>query len=360
MKKFLCLTLALLMSLALVACGGNNNTPSEPAPAADPEPAASEPAAEPAAGGVADDPKVTLTYAEVNPIDSLMGQTATVFKEKVEELSGGSVTVDIQASGVLGAESDVLDTMLGGGGTVDVARVSAFSLTSYGAERTSLLSVPYTFTGREHFWKVAHSDLGRELLDEPLNIGLGIKGLFFVEEGFRHFFFNDEVNDIDDLANKKIRVSTDPIMTGMVDGLKAYPTVVSFNELYTSLSSGVVDGAEQPIVNYQSNAFNEVAPYMILDGHTLGCAEVIITESAWNKMTEAQQAAVIEAGDFASEFNAGLSESIENECKTELEASGVTFVPVTDLAPWQEACEKVISENIKGLEDDYNKILGMA
>lgn len=81
----------------------------------------------------ADDP-VTLVYAEVNPEDSLMGQTANAFKEKVEELTEGSVKVDIQYAGVLGDEATVLDTMIGGGGTVDVARVATFSLTNYGAK----------------------------------------------------------------------------------------------------------------------------------------------------------------------------------------------------------------------------------
>ena len=57
-------------------------------------------------------PAVTLVYAEVNPLEgTIVGQTATAFKDKVEELSGGSITIDIQANGVLGAESDVLDTL---------------------------------------------------------------------------------------------------------------------------------------------------------------------------------------------------------------------------------------------------------
>ena len=101
-------------------------------------------------------PAVTLVYAEVNPLEgTIVGQTATAFKEKVEELSGGSITIDIQANGVLGAESDVLDTMLGGGGTIDMARISAFALTSYGGEKSSLLSVPFTFVNRDHFWNFA-------------------------------------------------------------------------------------------------------------------------------------------------------------------------------------------------------------
>lgn len=302
---------------------------------------------------------VTLVYAEVNPEDSLMGQTANAFKEKIEELTDGSVTIDIQYSGVLGDEATVLDSMIGGAGTVDISRVATFSLTNYGATRTTLLSIPYTFAGREHFWNFAASDLGAEILAEPAEAGLGIQGLFYAEEGFRHFFTKDEVTCMADLAGKKLRVSNDPLMNGMVEGLGASPTVVAFNELYSSLQTGVVDGAEQPIVNYQSNAFNEVAPYMIKDGHTLGCAEIVITDAALAKLSDDQLAALEEAGAYASNFNAELSEQIENECIAELEEAGVTFVEVDDLTEWQEACADVISTYTEGFEEDYQAIQDM-
>ena len=308
----------------------------------------------------ASDPKVTLVYAEVNPEESLMGKTAKVFKEKVEELTGGSVTIDLQASGVLGAENDVLDAMIGGTGSIDIARISAFSLTNYGAKKTALLSVPYTFESRAHFWKFAASDLGAQFLSEPAGLGLGITGLFYVEEGFRHFFFSKEVAGMADLKGKKIRVSSDPTMTGMVDGLGASPTVVAFGELYTALSSGVVDGAEQPIANYQSNKFYEVAPYMILDGHTLGCGEVIITEAALAKLTDNQKAAVTEACKAAREFNAGLSEENEKKCLEEMKANNVKFIEVSNIQEWKDACVKVIATCTAGLETEYQAICSLA
>ena len=86
------------------------------------------------AGDAASDPKVTLVYAEVNPLDTIVGQTASYFKEQVESLSGGSILIDLQASGVLGSENDVLDNILAGGDTIDLSRISAFALTSYGCK----------------------------------------------------------------------------------------------------------------------------------------------------------------------------------------------------------------------------------
>lgn len=302
---------------------------------------------------------VTLTYAEVNPLDTIVGQTATAFKEKVEELSGGEIIIDVQASGVLGSEAQILDGILMGGDTVDISRISAFALTSYGCQKAMLLSIPYTFVSREHFWNFANSDLADEFLAEPQELGLPLRGLFYGEEGFRHFFTNYPVNSIEDLAGKKIRVSEDPVMRGMVEDLGANPTIVAFTELYSALQTGVCDGAEQPIANYRSGAFPEVAPYLILDGHTLGAIQVVITDNAWNKLTEQQQAWIMEASEYASNFNAELSASEEAKVLELLKEEGVTVVEVEDKTPWMEACKNTIEANTASQAELYQQILDM-
>ncbi len=317
-------------------------------------------AAEAGAYDTANMPEVTLVYAEVNPLDTIVGQMATDFKTKVEELSDGKITIDVQASGVLGSENDVLDTMLGGGGTIDMSRISAFALNSYGAKKSMLLSIPYTFQDRAHFWNFATSDLAQEFLTEPVDLGLGVRGLYYGEEGFRHFFFVNPATKLEDLSGLKIRVSNDPVMTGMVSGLGANATVVSMNELYSALQTGVVDAAEQPIANYYSNAFPEVAPHLLLDGHTLGAVQVIITDEAWDKLTQDQQAILMEAGKYASENNRANSENKENEVLEQLKADGVTVTEVEDKAPWKDACKAVIEENTADQAELYQQILDLA
>jgi tripartite ATP-independent transporter DctP family solute receptor len=357
------LILAAIAALSLTACGGTakNNTTTGGTTAAAATTAA---AGETTKGGESKeasstDPQVTLVYAEVNPLDTIVGKTDQAFKDKVEELSGGSIKIDLQASGVLGAENDVLDNMLGGAGTIDMSRISAFALTSYGANKSKLLSIPYTFAGRDHYWKFVNSDLAPEFLMEPHDIGLGVRGLFYGEEGFRHFFSKKPINSIDDIKGLKIRVSSDPVMTGMVSALGANATVVSMNELYSALQTGVVDAAEQPIANYKGNAFQEVAPNLILDGHTLGAIQVIITDATWDKLTENQQKAMTEAAKYASEFNQKLSQDNEKEVLDGLKAAGVNVVEVKDIKPWQEACKDVIAENTKDNAELYKKILEM-
>ena len=315
-KKVLSALLCAAMVVSMTACGLKapetaDTTTSQTTDAAAATDAAADAAATEAGDSTGTEPvgpAVTLVYAEVNPLEgTIVGQTATAFKEKVEELSGGSITIDIQANGVLGAESDVLDTMLGGGGTIDMARISAFALTSYGGEKSSLLSVPFTFVSRDHFWNFATSDLAQEFLLEPHENGTGIRGLFYGEEGFRHFFTVNPIEGMDDLAGMKIRVSNDPIMTGMVEGLGANPTVVAMGELYSALQTGVVDAAEQPIANYQANAFPEVAPNII----------------------------------------------------EELKADGVNVIEVDDITPWQDACKDVIEEATKNNKELYQQIVDM-
>ncbi len=309
---------------------------------------------------VANDPKVTLVMAEVNPLDTIVGQTDSFFKEKVEELSGGSITIDLQASGVLGSENDVLDAIANYDDSIDISRISAFALNTYGCKKASLLSIPYTWTGRDHFWAFVNSDLAAEFLNEPQEIGLPLRGIYYGEEGFRHFFTTTPVNGIEDLKGMKLRVSNDPVMVGMVESLGASATPISFGELYSALQTGVVDGAEQPIANYNSNAFPEVANNMILDGHTLGAIQVVITDNAWNKLTEAQQAVIMEAGKLAQDFNRELSQGAEDKVLAELKANGCNVVEVTDPSVWAAACADVIAENTKGYEDLYQQLLDLA
>jgi len=303
---------------------------------------------------------ITLTYAEVNPIEgTIVGEMATAFKTKLEEISGGTVLVDIQAGGVLGSEDQILDNLLGGGNVTDICRISAFALSQYGCNKAKLLSLPYVFESRDHFWKFATSDLAKEVLNEPQDVSLPLRGLAYGEEGFRHFFFKNPVTDINSLKGLKIRVSSDPVMVGLVQGLGASPTNVSFTELYSALQTGVVDAAEQPTANYKSNAFPEVAPYFMMDGHTLGAVQLIITDNAWNKLSAEQQGWVMEAAEFASQHCREVSESKEAEVLETLKADGVTIIEVPDKTPWKEAVKDIVTQNIVGEEETYQKIVDM-
>lgn len=310
------------------------------------------------------DPAVVLTMADVNPLeDTICGAVDLKFKEAVEATSGGSIKIDLQGSGVLGVEADILDGMLGNTGTVDLIRIGANSLNNYGCKKSVLTSLPYTFESREHFYKAMKSEIGRELLAEPEDVGIGLKGLFFGEEGTRNFFTVKEhpVSSPEDMKNLKIRSSADPVMTGMISNLGATPSPVSFSEIYPSMQNGTIDGAEQPVANYRSNSFTEVGPNLTLDGHTLGVIEVLITESAFNnKLTENQRQVILDAAAIAADYCEQISGEKEASVIETLKGEGINVIDVPDKSAWREACASIVAEYTTGdLEALYQAILEM-
>ena len=383
MKKTVSIILSTVMlSFALVGCGLSG------APAQT-ETAAEEPAAEAAAvtaeenteqsaaeaaevsgdytvnEAAAADPAVTLKMAELNPLEgTICGAADLKFKEAVEAISGGSITIDLQGNGVLGVEEDILDGMIGGTGTVDICRIGANSLNNYGISKGILTSLPYTFSSREHFWAVMNSPIGEELLNEPAELGIGVRGLFFGEEGTRNFFTvkNKPVASPDDMKGLKLRSSADPVMSGMIANLGATPSPVAFSEIYPSMQNGTIDGAEQPVANYRSNSFQEVGPNLTLDEHTLGVIEVVMTDVAFNdKLTENQQAVILEASRIAADYCAEVSEEKEAEVIQQLKDEGINVIEIEDKTAWREICSPIVQEYLTDdLKDLYQQIIDMA
>ena len=298
--------------------------------------------------------------AEVNPAETIAGQTDQAFKHKVEELSEGSLSIDIHFSASLGDVEKIMSMMISHRSSVHILRMSAQNLAPYGCNKTALLSIPYTFSNKAHFWSFANSKTAETILAEPMEIGLGVKGLFFAEEGFRHFFSVHDISGVEDFKGLNIRGTNDLAMQGLIKSLNANSINVNFVDLYSALQSGTVEVAEQPIANYLANHFYEVAPYMILDGHTLGVMEPIITLEAWNSLSENQQQILMKAGMYAQDFCRKLSLEEETRVRKHLESLGVKITDVSDIAPWQEACSDLIKASSAVDSRLYAQILNRA
>ncbi|MBR1536850.1 MAG: TRAP transporter substrate-binding protein [Treponema sp.] len=307
-----------------------------------------------------DEKEITLVMAEVNPAETIAGQMDQAFKQKVEELSNGKIKIDLQCAGILGDVDSVMALMLKPNSTIQIHRMSAVNMAMYGCKKSSLLSVPFTFSSKEHFWDFASSKEGQEILNEPTEIGLGLKGLFYGEEGFRHFFSTKKIEGVGDFENLKVRGTNDEAMQGLLAGLKADSIPVNYADLYVALQTGIIDAAEQPIANYLANHFHQVAPYMIFDGHTLGVMETVITSECWNSLTKNQQNILLEAGKYASDFCKNLSQTEEDRVKEQLLKEGATLTEVKDIKPWQEACKNVIKKGAAADEKLYEEILSYA
>ncbi|MCR4822130.1 MAG: TRAP transporter substrate-binding protein [Treponema sp.] len=303
-------------------------------------------------------PEITLVMAEVNPDNSVVGQMDLAFKNKVEELSKGKIKIDLHFLGTLGDEKVAMELLMKKNSPIQLVRGPA-NLSSFikdGPIRSSLLSIPYTFKNDEHFWKFANSDLAYEILNEPYELGLGVKGLFYAQEGLRHFFSTQKIESAGDLKDKKMRVSG-KILTALGNSFGSHNIEIKFTDLYAALQTGEVEVAEQPITNYLSNSFYKTAPYMILDGHMLGAVSVMINSDCWDSLSESQKDILDEAGKYASDYCRKTVEILTNDAMEILKNDGVIFTPVKNTEEWQAACSDMRKEAAKVDPILYKSIL---
>lgn len=305
------------------------------------------------------DGSIELVMAEVDPITSVSGRTDLVFRNKVEELSGGKIKINLLTNGLLGSEDSVLDLMQSRSSSIQIARVSTASLTFRGIKKSVLLTLPYTFRNYEHFWNFTKSEFAEEFLSETEDLDLGLKGLYFGTEGFRSFFSTVPLETPEDFKNYKIRITTDPVLIKLVRALKAEPVFFNTNDLYVVLQTGKVEVAEQPIVNYYVNSLYDVAPYFLLDEHTLGVTEVLITEKAWNALNSKQQKILEEAGEFASEYCRQILEEAEKFSFEGIKIHGAKITEPKDNLIWKEYTKNIVCEYAKDCLSLYEKILAI-
>lgn len=299
--------------------------------------------------------KITLVMAEVNPPDSVAAKMDQYFADEVKKLTDGRIQIELYTSALLGDEEDVVEDMYTTK-KIDLARISLFALNSKGARKSEILTIPYMFNNRKHFWDFADSEYANQILLEPTSKPDGVVGLFLAEEGFRHFFSTKRLNSIADLEGNVVRVNSDPVLSELVSSMKAKGKQVPFFDISKEMLIGTIDTAEQPIVNYKSNFMYTAAPHMILDGHTIGIIEVVMNRSTWNSLGEEDQSILKKAGKTAANYCRYIVEEQENKAIAELKEEGVVFTEVTDKTPWKEACRAMIEERSKLDLDLYHKI----
>lgn len=282
---------------------------------------------------------ITIKLAEQMPEGHIMAETLHYFGDRIEEYSNGAIKCEIYTGGVLGDDTSTYEAVISG--AVDIVRLELQTAVNFGAKTAAVAALPYVIRDREHFWKMANSSVGSELVNSLQADGTGMVGLTLVEEGARHFFMTKPVNNMADLAGKKIRVQNTEFWIEIVKSLKASPTPMSFSELYQALQTGVVDGAEQPLSGYVSQKFNEVAPYFILDGHVYPIQSYVFSEKNWKKLSADNQAIIRKAAAATSLFNRESIQAAEDKIMADFANLGVTVVDVVDKGPWVAAVQPV-------------------
>lgn len=332
-KRFLAMVMVLVM-LFLTACGTSSPAPTE-APA-------EAPAATPTEAPVAEAPVEAKVFriADVNAEGHIIVEALHYFADQVAELSGGALKVEVYAGGQLGEDTDCYELLQMG--ALDFYRGNSSTLGDYGKIQLSAMALPYIFRDRDHFWKVCSGEIGQQVFDDLAGSGIGMVGVAYLDEGARNFFTTEKViTCLDDIKDLKIRVQNSELMLSTIAALGANPTPIDYNELYSALQTGIVDGAENPPASYFANMFHEPAPNYVLDAHTYSPSVILASELVWNTLTDDEKAIFQEAAELTQEYNMKAIEEADQKAYADMEAAGVNITELTDKDAWSAAMAPV-------------------
>lgn len=258
------------------------------------------------------------------------------FAEEVEKKTEGSVKFKISSNGILGSESEVLEQLQNG--SVDITKVSAGALESF-SDAYSLFSIPYIFTSDEHYRSVMESDISKEIYQSTED--KGFIGLAYYDSGARSFYTKDKaIESPEDLKGLLLRVMDSATAIEMVKLLGGTPTPLAYNEIYTALQQGVIDGAESNPTALTTGQHGEVSKAFSYTEHTNIPDILVINKKTWDSLTEEEQKAIQEATKKSREEHTELWELAIDEAVEEAKAMGVKFYEV-DKEPFIEKVQPI-------------------
>ncbi|MBN2704707.1 MAG: TRAP transporter substrate-binding protein [Pontiellaceae bacterium] len=223
-------------------------------------------------------------------------------KTRLEELSGGSLTIDIYAGSVLGSENQCIEMLQNG--SLDMAKASAATMENFVPE-ISVFGLPYIFRDADHYWNVLNGPVGKRLLEAGESKSL--YGLCYYDAGSRNFYTKDKpIRTPDDLLGMKIRVMSSPTAIAMVEAMGASPTAIDWGELYSALQQGTADGAENNPPSFTSSKHYEVCKHFTLDAHSRIPDMLIISTKTWKKLNKKEREWIQQAADESSVYQRKL------------------------------------------------------
>lgn len=279
-----------------------------------------------------------IRYGTVGPAEHQYTIAATKFKELVEDKSDGRIEVTIYPDAQLGGERAMAESV--NSGTLQMTTVTTDGTLPAWVPEAQIFTIPYLFKNRAHVYAVMDGKIGDRL--EEKFAEKGFKHLGFVELGWRHFTNNKRpVNKPEDMKDLSLRVQESKVWFTLVEALGASPQPLPFDDLYTSLQQGVVDGQENPPATIRSMKFYEVQDYLTLDAHTYAPGSVIMNPNFYNNLPEDLQEIVDQSVEEMISYQRHIIEKKENEDVEFLATEGGMEVSHPDRSEFMEATKDV-------------------
>ena len=279
---------------------------------------------------------VTLRSADIHP-DGYPTVEAVIYMGKlVEERTKGRIKIQVFNNASLGSEKDTIEQTRFG--VIDMNRVNTAPFNNL-VPQTQVLGMPFLFRSVDHMHKVVDGPIGDEILAAFAPHGL--VGLAFYDSGARSFYTTKKpIKSLADLKGQKIRVQQSDLWIAMMKAFGANATPMPFGEVYSSLETGVVDGAENNWPSYESSRHFEVAKNYTLTEHSLAPEALVISKISWDKLSPDDQKIVRQAAKDSVAKMRELWLAREKASEAKVRAAGVNIITV-DKAPFIEAMKPV-------------------
>ncbi|WAP67796.1 TRAP transporter substrate-binding protein [Jiella pelagia] len=241
------------------------------------------------------------------------------FADTVTDKTGGEVTAEVFNGGILGDQPDAIDQVRNG--ALDFANFNLGPMGEF-VPSINVLSLPFLFTGVDQMHAVMDGKIGerfsKDLSDE------GIVALAWFDSGARSFYDTQRpIEKPDDLDGLKIRVMNNQLYVDMVDDLGGNATPMAYGEVYQSLTTGVLDGAENNFPSFESSNHYEVAKFYSLTEHLILPECVCISKQSWDALSEENQKIVRQAAVDAAKQQRDLWAQRETDSRKKVEDAGV-------------------------------------
>jgi tripartite ATP-independent transporter DctP family solute receptor len=297
--------------------------------------------------------QTVLRSSDTHPDGYPTVEAVKYFGQLVEERTEGRYKVEVYHSAQLGQEADTIEQVRSG--VIDLNRVSMAPWNSL-VPVTLIPSLPYLFRSPEHARNVMAGPIGDEIAAGFEEHGVVV--LAYYDGGARSFYNSQKpVNSVEDLAGLKFRVIQSDVFVDMVAALGASATPMPYGEVYSSIETGVIDGAENNFPSYESAKHFEVAQHYSLDEHTIVPEVFVMSKVAWDALTPEDQQIFKQAARESMEKQWELWDARVEESRGIVEAAG-SQITTPEKQPFIDAMAPVYEKyvNTPELQDLVERI----
>ena len=260
--------------------------------------------------------------------------------KKLETATNGRLGVQMFAAMQLGGEKEAIEQAQIG--AIQFARVSVGALGPV-IDDLNVFNLPFLFRNTAHMQKVIDGPIGQELLGKVTsNQKAGLVGICWMDAGARSVYDTKKpIKEIADLRGMKVRVMGNPMFVDMMNALGGNGVAMGYDQVFSALQTGVVDGAENNPPSFVFDNHYQVAKYYTLTEHLIVPEMLVFSRKTWDSLSKDDQALLTKFGREAQQEERVLWMKYEKEALDKAKAAGIQIIEVADKKPFQDAVKPV-------------------